>query len=71
MKYIKKFNEGFLDSLEAAVKGKSNNGKLIEEMLDRGTHIIGENTEIISTPLIYGIKTKLLLSVNLFTTNIS
>ena len=35
MKYIKKFNEGFLDSLEAAVKGKSDKGKLIEEMLKK------------------------------------
>jgi hypothetical protein len=35
MKHIKKFNEGFLDSLEAAVKGKSNKGKLIEEMLKK------------------------------------
>jgi hypothetical protein len=35
MKYIKKFNEGFLDKLEAAVKGKSNKGKLIEEMLKK------------------------------------
>ena len=35
MKHIKKFNEGFLDSLEAAVKGKSNKGKLIEEILKK------------------------------------
>jgi hypothetical protein len=35
MKHIKKFNEGFLDSLEAAVKGKSDKGKLIEEMLKK------------------------------------
>ena len=35
MKYIKKFNEGFLDKLEAAVKGKSDKGKLIEEMLKK------------------------------------
>ena len=35
MKYIKKFNEGCLDSLEAAVKGKSDKGKLIEEMLKK------------------------------------
>lgn len=35
MKYIKKFNEGFLDKLEAAVKGKSNKGKLIGEMLKK------------------------------------
>ena len=35
MKYIKKYNEGFLDKLEAAVKGKSNKGKLIEEMLKK------------------------------------
>ena len=35
MKHIKKFNEGFLDSLEAAVKGKSDKGKLIEEILKK------------------------------------
>ena len=35
MKYIKKFNEGFLDKLEAAVKGKSNKGKLLGEMLKK------------------------------------
>lgn len=35
MKYIKKFNEGFLDNLEALVKGKSDKGKLIEEMLKK------------------------------------
>ena len=39
MKYIKKFNEGFLDKLEAAVKGKSNKGKLIEEMLKNKTYL--------------------------------
>ena len=35
MRYIKKFNEGFLDRLEAAVKGKSDKGKLIGEMLKK------------------------------------
>lgn len=35
MKYLKKFNESFLDRLESAVKGKSNKGKLIEEMLKK------------------------------------
>ena len=35
MKYIKKFNEGFLDNLEALVKGKSDKGKLLEEMLKK------------------------------------
>ena len=35
MKYIKKFNEGFLDKLEAAVKGKSNKGKLLGEILKK------------------------------------
>jgi len=35
MKHIKKFNEGFLDKLEAAVKGKSNKGKLVEEILKK------------------------------------
>jgi hypothetical protein len=35
MRYIKKFNESFLDRLEAAVKGKSDKGKLIGEMLKK------------------------------------
>jgi hypothetical protein len=35
MRYIKKFNESFLDRLEAAVKGKSEKGKLIGEMLKK------------------------------------
>ena len=48
------------NAIEVALQQKKDlQNKLIEEMLDRGTHIIGEITEIISTPLIYGIKTKL------------
>jgi hypothetical protein len=35
MKHIKKFNEGFLDNLEALVKGKSDKGKLLEEILKK------------------------------------
>jgi hypothetical protein len=35
MRYIKKFNESFLDKLEAAVKGKSDKGKLVGEMLKK------------------------------------
>lgn len=35
MKHIKKFNESFLDRLEAVVKGKSDKGKLIGEMLKK------------------------------------
>jgi hypothetical protein len=33
--------------------------KLIDELLDRETHVIGENAEIISKPILYGSKTKL------------
>jgi hypothetical protein len=35
MKHIRKFNEGFLDTIENAIKGKSEKGKLIEELLKK------------------------------------
>jgi len=35
MKYVKKFNENFLGRLENALKGKSEKGKIVEEMLKK------------------------------------
>ena len=35
MKRIKKFNENFLGRLENALKGKSEKGKIVEEMLNK------------------------------------
>ena len=33
MKYLKKYNEGFFDKVEAAIKGKSEKGRILADML--------------------------------------
>jgi len=35
MKYLKKYNENFFDKIEAAIKGKSEKGKIIADMLKK------------------------------------
>jgi len=35
MKYLKKYNENFFDKIEAAIKGKSDKGKILADMLKK------------------------------------